>query len=195
MNRAMASSMVTLRLLRASSDRRLTSGFPRWFRCGFGGDWWVVVGECRVQDPQCLLHDRKVGGVHLLEHLTHAVRIQLAEALQGLDPVRRRGHHDMAPIARSLVALHQPEFDEAVHLAGCRRIRDAQPPGQLGHAQRSARDDQVHRLGLGHRELDQVEFGRVGRHEALHQRIEDAHDTLEVRRIGRTTVVGHEVVR
>ena len=40
--------------------------------------------------------------------------------------------------------------------------------------------DEVQGLGLGHRQLEQVELGGVGRHQAMHQAVEGADDAIEI---------------
>ena len=101
---------------------------------------------------------------------------------------------DLPAIGRLLPAFDQPELDEPVDGPGRGRRGHAQTGGQLGHPEVAGGDDEIERLGLGHRQLDGVQLRGVRRHQAVHERIEAVDDPVEVSRSGGTMRRGHEML-
>ena len=117
-----------------------------------------------------LVDDGELIGVEATEQLPQLALVELAESVRASTPAA--GVAVMTTWRRSAgsaVAIEQAELDEPLDdLAGGRRA-DAEPAGELGHAELTGGHHDVQDLGLGHRHVDLGEFGGVTADEALHQ--------------------------
>ena len=102
--------------------------------------------------------------------------VELAHALERVGAgVGERDDH-LAAIRGVGTALEQPELHEPVDDAARRAHLHAEACGELGHPQRPGGGDDVQDLGLGHRDPDLGELGRVGRDHPVHEFIECVQD-------------------
>ena len=177
MNRAPARRSVTLRLLTASSERRFTSDPP-------SGRWWwtatsAVIG--RVED---------VGGS------CSTTARSSASTCASNSRIRRElsSRKDWSVASASAVALTTTWRRSAGSSCRVRRPCDTSPsttpvaveevtPSRLASSDiRRLPDchDQVEGLGLGHRQVDEVQLGGMAGHQAVHQAVEDREQAIEV---------------
>ena len=115
------------------------------------------------------------------EQLAHPARVELAEGLEGRLGLGRGTDHDLASVGGVLVADQEAERRRGRSTTpGRGRGRDPEPSRKLGHPELTGGDDEVQRLGLGHRQVDEVQLGGVARHQAMHQAVEHGEEAIEV---------------
>ena len=183
--RAAAKRSVTLRLLMAIRLSRLTCGSPP----GVGGgsrawSWGPLVAAARRSSARPKtsserLDDVELVGLELVQQLAKLALVQLAEAFEEGDRVRRRADDDLAAVVRFLVPLEQSHLDQPVGQLARGRRADPEPGRQLGHPQPPGRHHDVQDLGLRHRDVDLGELGGVGGDQTMHQPLVAVEDGVD----------------
>ena len=172
MNRAPASSRVTLRLATANWVRRFTIGSPR---C-------AMVGGGRTPRPATARHPGSTGRARRSARSAASMRASISRSRREFSSrnrsrsraaVRGRADDDLAAIRRVVGASSRPSSTSRSDLARSRSSWSRRRRcGELGHAHRPGREDQVQALVCDMVISSVVEFGRVRRHQAMHQRVE-----------------------
>ena len=182
MNRAPAKRSVTLRLLRAMRLRRLTFGAPpcdsvvvaprsmaRW---KISSDWSTTASSSASSRPSSSRSWRWLSSRNRSSSAT-APGVTVMTTWRRLSGSSARCSRSSST-SRSTISLAE---DEPI----------AETGGELGHAQLAGRHHDVQDLGLGHRDPDLGELGRVRADEALHHLLVAVEDGLDG---GRPMVVG-----
>ena len=96
-----------------------------------GSAGWEGIGE----DPDRSLDDREVVVADGVKERAHLAGVELAHVLERLASERRDRDADLAAVGRVVDAAEQADRHEVIDGAARGRDRDAEPLGDLGHAE------------------------------------------------------------
>ena len=138
-------------------------------RAGSGGSFGAPGGcqrEGRGVDGAAMIRiarsmTSRSSSVDRVEQRAELAGAELTQLLERLAPERRDRDADLAAVGRVVDAAEQADRHEVIDRAAGGRDRDAEPLGDLGHAQLPGRGDDVQELGLGHRQVERRELGRM----------------------------------